>query len=116
MFNYIATELKKLQKAGLIRQFKTITAIRGTRVKIDNKWFISFCTNDYLGLAQHPACRQAAQKATQRFGIGSGASRLMAGTLTPHKELEKAIARFKHTPDALLFTSGYAANIGVLTT
>lgn len=116
MLDFISRELKSLKESGLIREFKTISAIKGSRVKIDGKWYISFCTNDYLGLSQHPAVIKAAQKAIKDIGWGSGASRLMAGTFTYHAELEKEIARFKNSEDALIFTSGYAVNLGVITT
>jgi glycine C-acetyltransferase/8-amino-7-oxononanoate synthase len=116
MLDFIKEELKVLNKAGLIRDFRTISAIKGSRVKIDGKWYISFCTNDYLGLSQHPHVIKAAQKALKDIGWGSGASRLMAGTFSYHKELEKTIARFKNAETALLFTSGYAVNLGVITT
>jgi len=116
MLDFVKRELKDLKKAGLIREFKTISAIKGSRVKIDGKWYISFCTNDYLGLSQHPRVIKAVQKAIKDVGWGSGASRLMAGTFSYHKALETEIAKFKYADDALLFTSGYAANLGVITT
>lgn len=115
MLDFINTELAALKSAGLLRQFKTVSSIDGARVKIDGKWYISFCSNDYLGLSQHPGLRRAAKAAIDRFGVGSGASRLMAGTLALHRDLEKEIACFKGAQDALLFTSGYAANLGVIT-
>ncbi|MFH1228738.1 MAG: 8-amino-7-oxononanoate synthase [Planctomycetota bacterium] len=113
---FITEQINQLRRAGLLRQFKTISAINGAKVKIGGKWYVSFCSNDYLGLAQHPALRKAAQDAVRRFGVGSGASRLMAGTLTPHYQLEKAIARFIGAQEALLFTSGFVANLAVITT
>lgn len=112
---FITEQISQLRQAGLLRQFKTISDIDGARVKIDGKWYISFCSNDYLGLTQHQALRKVANDAIRRYGVGSGASRLMAGTYTPHQGLEKAIARFKGAPEALLFTSGYAANLAVIT-
>lgn len=114
--DFIKEHIRQLKKSGLLRRFKTISAIDGAKVKIDGRWYISFCSNDYLGLSQHPALRAAALTATLKYGVGSGASRLMAGTYTPHVQLEEAIARFKGAPEALLFTSGYAANLAVITT
>jgi len=117
-----------LHREGLIRKPKVISAIDGARVRIDNKWYVSFCSNDYLGLAQHPALKQAIIDATRKFGAGAGSARLLSGTTALHQQLEQAIARFKHASathkgephphgwDALLFTSGYAANLGVITT
>ncbi|MBI4835072.1 MAG: 8-amino-7-oxononanoate synthase [Planctomycetes bacterium] len=116
MLDFVKRELKSLRQAGLIREFKAISAIKGSRVKIGGKWYVSFCTNDYLGLSQHPRVIEAARRALKEVGWGSGASRLMAGTFSYHKELEKEIARFKGAQSALLFTSGYAANLGVITT
>ncbi|MET0534522.1 MAG: 8-amino-7-oxononanoate synthase [Steroidobacter sp.] len=83
--------------------------VRGKRV-------VSFASNDYLGLAAHPAVRLAAISAIERFGTGAMASRLVVGTRSLHCELEREIAAWKHTENALVFSSGYAANIGVLTT
>lgn len=83
--------------------------VRGKRV-------MSFASNDYLGLAAHPTVRAAAISAIERFGTGAMASRLVVGTRTLHRELERAIAEWKRTETALVFSSGYAANIGVITT
>lgn len=105
-----------MNREGLLRKPKMITAIDGARVKIDGKWFISFCSNDYLGLAQHPDLKRAMIATTKKFGAGAGAARLLSGTTALHQQLEQAIAKFKHCDDALLFTSGYAANLGVITT
>src|SRR5688500_16182693 len=83
--------------------------VRGKRV-------VSFASNDYLGLAAHPTVRAAAISAIERFGTGAMASRLVVGTRSLHRELEQAIAEWKRTETALVFSSGYAANIGVMTT
>jgi 7-keto-8-aminopelargonate synthetase-like enzyme len=72
------------------------------------------CSNDYLGLRGHPSLREAAEKAMEHYGLGSGASRLISGTSALHEELEKRIAAFKGTESALLFNSGYAANTGII--
>ena len=112
----LKAELADLNREGLLRKPKVISDIDGARVKIDGKWLVSFCSNDYLGLAQHPALKKAMIDATRKFGAGAGSARLLSGTTALHQELEQAIARFKHADDALLFTSGYAANLGVITT
>lgn len=114
--NFIKKELARLNAQGLLRGLKTISAINGPRVKIGSKWYLSFCSNDYLGLAQNPSLKQAVHKSVRKFGSGSGASRLLAGTLSCHQKLEQAIARFKHAEAALVFTSGYIANLSVITT
>lgn len=82
--------------------------VRGRRV-------VSFASNDYLGLAAHPQVRSAAISAIERFGAGAMASRLIVGTRSLHRDLESEIAQWKRTPSALVFSSGYAANLGVLT-
>jgi 8-amino-7-oxononanoate synthase len=116
MLNYLTKELDKLNKEGLLRKPRVISAIKGSRVKIDNRWYISFCSNDYLGLTQSPEVKNAMVQATKKFGAGSGAARLLAGTTLLHHSLEQELARFKRTDDALLFTSGYAVNLGVIST
>ncbi|MFH1231904.1 MAG: 8-amino-7-oxononanoate synthase [Planctomycetota bacterium] len=116
MINYITQELDKLNEEGLLRKPMVISAIKGSQVKIENRWYISFCSNDYLGLTQSPEVKNAMVQATKKFGAGSGAARLLAGTTLLHHSLEQELAGFKRTDDALLFTSGYAANLGVITT
>jgi 8-amino-7-oxononanoate synthase len=113
--NFINETIKQLNQAGLLRALKTIDAIKGAQVKVGPKWYTSFCSNDYLGLAQHPVLRQAMIQATREFGSGSGASRILAGTSKYHRQLEEAVARFKHMEEALIFTSGYVANLAVIT-
>ncbi|BFU94035.1 MAG: 8-amino-7-oxononanoate synthase [Nitrospira sp.] len=85
-------------------------------VKIDGREILLLASNDYLGLAGHPDIIHAATEATRRYGVGSGASRLVSGTLTPHKDMERALARFKRTASALAFGSGYLANLGAIPT
>ena len=86
----------------------------GALISIQGQSFINFASNNYLGLAQRAEVREAAEQAIRDFGWGSGASRLMSGTHRLHEELEDRIARFKKTEAALLFPSGYAANVGAL--
>ena len=81
---------------------------------LTGKGLTSFASNDYLGLAGEPALREAAKEAIDRYGVGSGASRLITGTLAPHAKLEETIARFKGTESALSFSSGYATSLGTL--
>lgn len=116
MLNYLNKELDKLNKEGLLRKPRIISATKSSRVKIDNRWYISFCSNDYLGLTQSSEVKNAMVQATKKFGAGSGAARLLAGTTSLHNTLEQELAGFKRTDDALLFTSGYAVNLGVITT
>ena len=72
--DFVKHELARLRAQGLLRGLKTISAINGARVKIDSKWYLSFCSNDYLGLTQHSGIKQAVHKSVQKFGGGSGAS------------------------------------------
>ncbi|MDI6733817.1 MAG: 8-amino-7-oxononanoate synthase [Planctomycetota bacterium] len=116
MLAYLSRELKKLNAEGLLRKPMVIEDTRGVRVKIKGQWFVSFCTNDYLGLTQHPAVKSAVVRATRRFGAGAGSARLLAGTISTHHSLERELAKFKNTEDSLLFTSGYVANLSVITT
>jgi 8-amino-7-oxononanoate synthase len=110
----IARELEEIESRGLLRTPKLIGGPIGPRVVIDGRETLLFCTNDYLGLANHPSVKQAAKKAVDEHGAGSGASRLVAGTLPIHRELESALARLKGTDDAVVFGSGYLANIGTV--
>jgi len=107
-------ELENLKSSGLYRTLRTIEGPQGPRVKIDGKDIVLLCSNNYLGLADHPRLKEAAIKAIERYGVGSGASRLVSGTMKLHEELEERIARFKGTEAALVFNSGYTANTSVM--
>jgi len=107
-------QLAAIREAGLRRELRRIDSPQGPRVEIGGKQFLNFSSNDYLGLAQHPALREAAARAVERFGAGSGASRLICGSLAPHHELEEALAEFKGAEAALSFSSGYATALGVI--
>lgn len=98
----------------LLRRLQTIGSEPGPVVQLDGRPVILMASNNYLGLAAHPKLKEAAIAATERYGVGSGASRLIAGTLTPHTELERTLARFKQTASALVFGSGYLANLGLI--
>ncbi len=110
----IKKEIRKLKKAGLYRKLRTVKTPQGPYVKINGKKVLLLCSNDYLNLANHPEVKEAAIAAINKYGFGSGASRLISGTMPPHRELEERIAAFKGTEAALLFNSGYAANTGVI--
>jgi 8-amino-7-oxononanoate synthase len=107
-------ELDELNKRNLLRRAMVIESSNGPTINIDKKRLLLMCSNDYLGLAGHPALREAACAAMERFGFGAGASRLVSGTSPLHQELENSVARFKGTQAAILFNSGYAANTGIL--
>ncbi|WP_205699823.1 8-amino-7-oxononanoate synthase [Conexibacter sp. SYSU D00693] len=93
---------------------RVVSGPQGPRVVLDGKPVLLLCSNDYLGLADHPQVREAAADAAMRWGAGAGASRLVSGTMTVHRKLEERLAAFKGTEAAVLFGAGYLANVGVL--
>jgi 8-amino-7-oxononanoate synthase len=110
----IHERLAELKELGLYRRMRMVSGPQGPRVVLDGKPVLLLCSNNYLGLADHPRVREAAADAAMRWGVGSGASRLVSGTMTIHRRLEERLARFKGTEAALLFGSGYLANTGVV--
>jgi len=111
---FIHGELERLRHASLYRSCRAIGSAQGARVSIDGREYLLLCSNNYLGLADHPALKQASSDAVLSFGAGSGASRLVCGSMTLHSALEERLALFKGTEAALLFNSGYAANSGII--
>lgn len=109
-----ASELNELKSQGLYRRMSRIEGNQSSRVVVEGKEVLLLCSNNYLGLADHPVLKEAAIKAVEKYGVGSGASRLVSGTMALHEHLEEQIASFKGTERALLFNSGYAANTGVI--
>ncbi len=107
-------ELTDLRQRHMFRKPLVIESREGARVIIDGRSLLLMCSNDYLGLSFHPALRAAAKAATDRYGCGAGASRLVSGTSAVHAELEERIARFKNTEAAIVYNSGYAANTGII--
>jgi glycine C-acetyltransferase/8-amino-7-oxononanoate synthase len=110
----IAERLEELRDRGLYRRLRLIGGPQGPRVTLDGKQVLLLCSNDYLGLANHPKVRGAAAEAAMRWGAGAGASRLISGNMQPHSRLEKRLAAFKGYESALLFGSGYLANTGTI--
>ena len=110
----IAERLEELRDRGLHRRLRLVEGPQGPRVLLDGRSVLLLCSNDYLGLADHPAVRDAAAEAAMRWGAGAGASRLISGNMTPHRELEQRLAAFKGYEAALLFGSGYLANTGTI--
>ncbi len=110
----IADRLDELRNRGLHRRLRLIGGPQGPRVTLDGKQVLLLCSNDYLGLANHPKVRGAAAEAAMRWGAGAGASRLISGNMQPHSRLEKRLAAFKGYESALLFGSGYLANTGAI--
>jgi len=112
----IAAQLAQLRDAGLYRRTRLINGPQGPRVLLDGTPVLLLCSNNYLGLADHPRVREAAADAAMRWGVGAGASRLVSGTMTIHEQLERRLAEFERTESCVLFGSGYLANVGVLST
>lgn len=112
----LGEELDRIKAAGLYRGFRTIEGPQGPRVRIGGREVILLCSNNYLGLASHPALKEAAKEAIERYGFGACASRLVSGTMKIHMELEERIADFKGHEASILFNSGYHANLGLITT
>jgi 8-amino-7-oxononanoate synthase len=111
----IAAQLAQLREASLDRHTRLISGPQGPRVMLDGTPVLLLCSNNYLGLADHPRVREAAADAAMRWGVGAGASRLVSGTMTIHERLERRLAEFEGTESCVLYGSGYLANIGVLT-
>jgi glycine C-acetyltransferase/8-amino-7-oxononanoate synthase len=110
----VAARLEELRERGLYRRLRLIEGPQGPRVLLDGREVLLLCSNDYLGLAADPRVREAAADAALRLGAGAGASRLISGNMEPHRELEAALAAFKGYGRALLFGSGYLANVGTI--
>lgn len=110
----VTQALKQLRRAGLYRQRRVIESAPGARVMLDGTEVLLLCSNDYLGLAGHPAVRAAAGDAAERWGAGAGASPLVSGYMAIHRELEEELAEFKGHEACVLFGSGFLANVGVI--
>ena len=113
---FIDTELEQIKAAGLYRRLRRVDKDQGATLSMDGREVINFSSNNYLGIANHPSLAAAAKQAIDRYGCGSGASRLISGNMTLHEELENRLAEFKGTEAALVFNSGFQANTGVIST
>ena len=112
--DWITQEIDNLQNAGLYNRIRTIGSPQGAWLVVDGKKVLNFCSNNYLGLANHPKLVAAAKKATDEMGVGPAAVRSIAGTTTLHLELEKRLAAFKGVEAAITFQSGFTANLATL--
>jgi 8-amino-7-oxononanoate synthase len=110
----VAERLEELRDRGLYRRLRLVSGPQGPRVLLGGRPVLLLCSNNYLGLADHPKVRGAAAEAAMRWGAGAGASRLISGNMEPHRRLESQLAEFKGCEAALLFGSGYLANTGVI--
>ena len=110
----IGAELENLERASLRRGLRVVASAHGAHVRFAGRELLMLSSNNYLGLADHPALKEAAARALERYGVGAGASRLVAGSLEPLHALEDHLARFKGVEAALVFGSGYLANLGTI--
>src|SRR5512147_892383 len=111
---FIMDERARLEREGLLIQIRTIQSPQGAWLVVDGKRVLNLCSNNYLGLANHPRLKEAAKKAIDEMGIGPAAVRSIAGTTTLHTQLESRLAKFKGVEAALTFQSGFNANIAVI--
>jgi 8-amino-7-oxononanoate synthase len=113
-FSALQTELDERAALGLLRQRRMLQSPQSPHIVVDGKAYLSFCSNDYLGLASHAQLIAALQRGAAQHGAGAGAAHLVSGHTQPHHELEIALAAFVNKPAALLFSTGYMANLGVV--
>jgi 8-amino-7-oxononanoate synthase len=110
----LGAELDKSRAEGLYRSLRTITSAQGPRIALDGHELLNFSSNDYLGLANDPALKRSAVAAIEKYGVGAGASRLVCGNLQPYEDLERKLVAFKAKEAAIVFGSGFAANVGTI--
>ncbi|MCJ7625999.1 MAG: glycine C-acetyltransferase [Anaerolineaceae bacterium] len=111
---WLNKEINNLKESGLYTNISTISSPQGSWLEINGKRALNFCSNNYLGLANHPKLVRAAKAAIDKYGVGSGAVRLISGTNDLHLELEKRILKFKSAESAITFQTGFAANLGTI--
>jgi len=111
---YISDELKTIKKSGLYRELNSVEGSQGTHLEIKGKTYLSFCSNNYLGLANNPLVIKAVKDAVGKYGWGAGASRLVSGNMRLHEVLEGEISKFKGKEASIVFPTGYMANIGTI--
>ncbi len=111
----LGADLDKTRAEGLYRTLRNVTSAQGPRIQLNGREFLNFSSNDYLALANDPVLRQAWVNAMEKYGVGAGASRLVSGNLQPYEDLERRLTAFKAKEAALVFSSGYAANVGTIT-
>ena len=112
--SFLEQELKNLEEQGFVWRPRTLQSEQRARAIFDGKEVVNLSSNNYLGLTNHPKMREAAKRAIDQFGAGAGAVRPIAGTMTLHRQLEEKLARFKGVEAALVFQSGFAANLGTI--
>jgi glycine C-acetyltransferase len=111
---YLAEQIDELKQQGLFNTIRTIDSPMDGHIVVDGKRVLNFCANNYLGLANHPRLREAAKKAIDSYGIGPGAVRTIAGTMSLHVQLEERLAKFKGVEAVISLQSGFAANLATI--
>ena len=112
--DYLSSEVNSLREKNLDWKLRELQGPSVPRARVNGKDVIMFCSNNYLGLSNHPQLKKAAIEAVEKYGAGSGSVRAIAGSQDLHFKLERTIARFKHTKAAIYFQTGFAANAGSL--
>ena len=112
--DWLTQEIDGLKEQGLYNRIRTIGSAQGARLIVDGKEVLNFCSNNYLGLANHPKVVEAAKEVTRKYGVGPAAVRSIAGTMDLHVQLEQRLARFKGAEDVITFQSGFTANLGTI--
>jgi len=112
--DWLTQEIDGLKEQGLYNRIRTIGSAQGAWLTVDGRNVLNFCSNNYLGLANHPKIVEAARKATEKYGVGPAAVRSIAGTMDLHVQLEQRLARFKGAEDVITFQSGFTANLGTI--
>ena len=113
-FEWMQKEISNLKEKGLLTNIRTLSSPQGAWLIVDGKKVLNFCSNNYLGLANHPKLKRAAQAAIKKYGVGPAAVRTIAGTMDLHNELEERVANFKGAEAAITFQSGFTANLGTI--
>ncbi|MCA0969061.1 glycine C-acetyltransferase [Halobacillus litoralis] len=113
-FEYLQEQLDEMKDQGTFRELIPLESAQGSKVTIKGKEVIQLSSNNYLGLTSHPRMVKAAEEANEKYGVGTGSVRTIAGTLQMHEDFEEKLAKFKHTEAALVFQSGFTTNQGVL--
>ena len=112
--DWLTQEIDGLKEQGLYNRIRTIGSAQGAWLTVDGKSVLNFCSNNYLGLANHPKIVEAAKEATKKYGVGPAAVRSIAGTMDLHVQLEQRLAKFKGAEDVITFQSGFTANLGTI--
>jgi len=113
-FDWMRKEISNLKSKGLFTNIRTLSSPQGAWLTVDGKEVLNFCSNNYLGFANHPRLVEAAKNAIDTYGVGPAAVRTIAGTMDLHNQLEERIARFKGAEAAITFQSGFSANLGTI--